>query len=215
MPSKTHDDCDWNVVYPEAHYKDMVEIEKNNQFDLPEQHSVIDGKLKYEGKPLLKNAEWLYEKIYELNPKSVFEVGFGYGNHLLSIHRMLPDIEIAGCDISYNQICNGLNKYSDFVDIYDDYLFAWGDFLHLYIKQKYDVVYSQAVLMHMATEKSMVSLEKMCSISNKYVICLEGGLTIPNTKEWLQKLGNVTFFDDWAKENWDSEYNVSPFIIEV
>lgn len=216
MTYKPYDDCDWQRVYPEAHRRDMIEIEQTQQFDLPKEHRIIDGKLFYEGKPLLDNAQWLYEKIYELQPSTIFEVGFGYANHLLSINRMMPDVELAGCDISYLQTINGMNKYGeDLNNLCKIARLRVGDFLHLFIDKKYDLVYSQAVLMHMSTERAMAALQKMCSISNKYVVCLEGGVAIPDVKNWISQFGKVTIFDDWAKKYWTNEYNIAPFIIEV
>lgn len=212
---KHHDDCDWQQVYPVAHQRDMIEIEQSNQFDLPKQHQIINGKLVYEGKPLLSNHQWLYEKIYELQPQSAFEVGFGYANHLLSINRMMPNIELSGCDIAYAQFYNGAQKYPELEEFIQKYKLIIGDFININIDKKYDLVYSQAVLMHMSTERAMSALQKMCLISNKYVVCLEGGVAIPDVKNWITQFGKVTIFDDWAKENWTSEYNIGPFIIET
>jgi ribosomal protein RSM22 (predicted rRNA methylase) len=215
MNNKLYDDFDWQNVYPYAHYNQTVELEKDHQFDLPKEHTIIDGKLIYSGKPLVKNAEWLYEKVYELRPSSIFEVGFGYCNHLLSINRMMPEIKLSGCDISYYQFSNGYRKYGEELKILQEKskLFI-GDFTEISIDEKYDLVYSQAVVMHMSTEKAMRAITKMCSISKKYVICLDGGLIIPNIRNWLETLGKVTYFDDWADQYW-THNNISPFIIEV
>ena len=215
MNIKPQDDFDWQNVYPYAHYNQTQELEKEHHFDLPLDHKIDGGKLTYSGKPLVKNAEWLYEKIYELNPSTIFEVGFGYCNHLLSIHRMLPKIQLSGCDISYYQFANGLRKYGEELRQLQlqSSLFI-GDFTEINIDKKYDLVYSQAVVMHMSTEKSMKAIEKMCSISQKYVICLDGGLVIPNIRDWLEQFGKVTYFDEWANEFW-THNNISPFIIEV
>ena len=212
---KYNDDFDWQSVYPAAHKQQTLELEQEHQFDLPKEHQVVGNKLIYDGKPLVKNAEFLYEKIYELKPKSVFEVGFGYCNHLLSIKRLLPDIRLSGCDISYNQFNNGYIKYGDelrqLIKTSDLYI---GDFLKLDLNKTFDLVYSQAVVMHMSTERAMKAIQKMCSISNQYVLCLDGGLIIPDIRRWLETLGKVTYFDDFAEQYWTS-HNISPFIIEV
>lgn len=56
---KYNDDFDWQSVYPAAHKQQTLELEQEHQFDLPKEHQVVGNKLIYDGKPLVKNAEFL------------------------------------------------------------------------------------------------------------------------------------------------------------
>ena len=82
------------------------------------------------------------------------------------------------------------------------------------INKKFDIVYSQAVVMHLSTERAKEAIKKMCKISNKYVVVLDGALQIPDLKSFVNQFGKVTYFDEWAKKHWPKSI-VPPFIIEV
>lgn len=212
MHVKQVDDFEWQRQYPAAHAAQTIDLESKNRFELPEKFDVsADGTITYDDPPLIDNLQFLYEQVYKLQPKTVFEVGFGYCNHLVSLNRLLPDTQFSACDISTSQMDGAYKRYG--AKLADFELFI-SDFLLFNTSKKYDLVYSQAVVMHMSTERSMQAIEKMCELSNKYVLSLDGGLVIPNIRGWLETLGKVTFFDDFADKYWSSN-NICPFLIEV
>ena len=212
---KYHDDFEWQSQYPIAHHAQTHDIETNGDFlfELPRHSSIENGKVKipsYYTKDLHINHRFLFETIIEKNPETVFEVGCGYGNNLVGIKRLLPEIKLFGCDISDKQLYVATQRYYEC----KEFGLMLGDFLELNIpKDSFDLVFSQAVLMHMSTNRAMKALEKMVDISNKWIVSTDGGLVIPNIREFLASLGKVTFFDDIAEKYW-TDYFVPPFIIE-
>jgi trans-aconitate methyltransferase len=73
----------------------------NNEVDY------FQNKIRYKNpkiKPLIPSHELLYQKILEINPRSVLEAGCGGGDHLHNIHELNPEIEISGFDYSYGQL---------------------------------------------------------------------------------------------------------------
>ena len=211
QPIKHYDDFEWQQQYPQAYKEQTEDLENEELLRLPEDAKIVDGKLQYSGeKRLVKNLEFLYETMYDLNPSSAFEVGFGYCNHLINLHKVLPDMKLGGCDISSMQMDGAHGRYGLELANFELYI---SDFLNLNITDKFECVYSQAVVMHMSTQKSMDSIERMCEISSKYVFCIDGGLVIPNIRNWLERFSKVTYFDDWA--SFWTHNNISPFIIEV
>jgi ubiquinone/menaquinone biosynthesis C-methylase UbiE len=213
MNIKIQDDYEWQNVYPASHFQQTQQMENDGTlFELPVNVQIINNKvfIPIPGKDIHINHRIIFEKIIELKPKSVFEVGFGYGNNLVGIHRLLPEIELSGCDISWKQHYMALQRYPEC----KNFNLIVGDFLELDIPDNsFDFVYSQAVIMHMSTERAMLALEKMVRISKKYVMSTDGGLVIPNIREYIQSLGNTTFYDEIAKKYW-THNNISPFLIE-
>jgi ubiquinone/menaquinone biosynthesis C-methylase UbiE len=209
---KLQDDYEWQNVYPASHFQQTQQLEQSILFELPPDVIIVDGKIVIPNgdKDMHINPRIIFEKIIEVSPQSVFEVGFGYGNNLVGIHRLLPQIELNGCDISWKQHYMALQRYGEC----KKFQLIVGDFLELDIPDNsFDFVYSQAVIMHMSTERAMIALEKMVRISKKYVMSTDGGLTIPNIREFLQTLGKVTFYDEIAEKYW-THNNICPFLIE-
>jgi len=212
---KLKDDYEWQNQYPNDHAWQTQYLEKNLNlcFEIPPYFSVDNGKINiYNGK-MHENHILLYETILKINPLNVFEVGFGYGNHLYSLKKLLPQLNINGCEISYKQKFMALNRYPLLQNVEQNLLL--GDFLLLSIPNSvFDIVYSQAVLMHMSTQRAKQAIEKMCNISTKYVMSIDGGLILPDYETFLPQFGKVTYLKDFADKYWDS-YVIPPFIIEV
>ena len=210
---KLQDDYEWQNVYPASHLQQTQQIEQKDElFELPIDVKIVNGKIFIPNttKDIHINQKIILEKIIEVLPQSVFEVGFGYGNNLIGIHRLLPEVELNGCDISWKQHYMALQRYGEC----KKFQLIVGDFLELDIPDNsFDFVFSQAVLMHMSTERAMLALEKMVRISKKYVMSTDGGLTIPNIREFICSLGKATFYDEIAEKYW-THNNICPFLIE-
>jgi ubiquinone/menaquinone biosynthesis C-methylase UbiE len=212
---KLQDDFEWQNVYPSAHFQQTQQLEQDILFEIPIGSIIENGKVHIStiGKDIHINHRMIFEKIIEVLPQSVFEIGFGYGNNLVGIHRLLPQIELSGCDISWKQHYMALQRYEEC----KKFNLVVGDFLELDIPDNsFDFVFSQAVLMHMSTERAMRSLEKMVRISKKYIMSTDGGLVIPNIREFLQTLGKVDFicYDKDIEQKYAHINNISPFVIE-
>lgn len=117
----------------------------------------------------------LYSILFDIDPKTVFEVGCGSGQHIVNVQTILPNAIISGCDINFEQMEFGktiLNidpKYYNLTQVLDFALPTVPQSLG----KTYDVVYSQAVLMHLSYSNAYHCLQNMLKISNKYVILIE------------------------------------------
>ena len=213
MEIKYHDDFEWQNQYPAAHAAQTKQIEEDLLFELPIGSTIENGKVvipKHINGDVHINHRTIFETIIEKSPESVFEVGFGYGNNLVGINRILPKIKLHGCDISYRQHYEAKQRYGEC----NSFDLVVSDFLELDIPDNsFDFVFSQAVIMHMSTERAMKSLEKMVRISKKWIMSTDGGLKIPNIRDFIQSFGKVTFLDDIATKYW-THYFIPPFIIE-
>lgn len=158
------------------HYSEELKIiEKVNTLLITEQDfEVVNGKviLKSSDKlPLHPNAQLLYETILKLHPSSILEVGCGGGDHLANLKTLIPELELYGVDLLDKQIefLNKRHPQNDFelsvVDISKKGV----------IFPNVDVIYTQAVLMHI-TEKALRfynSMENLLNSSAKHLIFVE------------------------------------------
>lgn len=158
------------------HYSEELKIiEKVNTLLITAQDfEVVNSKviLKSSDKlPLHPNAQLLYETILKLHPNSILEVGCGGGDHLANLKNLIPELEVYGIDLLENQIefLNKRHPQNDFklnvVDISKKGV----------IFPNVDVIYTQAVLMHI-TEKEMRfynSMENLLNSSAKHLIFVE------------------------------------------
>jgi trans-aconitate methyltransferase len=158
------------------HYSEELKIiEKVNTLLITTQDfEVVNGKvmLKNSDKlPLHPNAQLLYETILELHPSSILEVGCGGGDHLANLKNLIPELEVYGIDLLDNQI-EFLNKRHP----QNDFKLNVADISKKgVIFPNVDVIYTQAVLMHI-TEKEMRfynSMENLLNSSAKHLIFME------------------------------------------
>lgn len=205
---KEHDDCDWQKIYPEAHFKQTQEILSNNQAMTLDNFQIVDNKLVC-SKNLHENQRLLYKFAYYTQPRSVFEVGFGYCNHLLSINKICPETEINGCDIAIAQYNNAQIFYPELK--YKNFNLTIEDFVFYNKNDRiYDLVFSNAVLMHMSSYRALQCIHNMSRLGNNIII-LDGGLMVPREVINQVNARDIFYFEDFAKEYWD--YYTPPIII--
>jgi trans-aconitate methyltransferase len=106
-----------------------------------------------------------------LHPSSILEVGCGGGDHLANLKTLIPELKVYGVDLLDKQIefLNNRHPQNDFelkvVDISKNGV----------IFPSVDVIYTQAVLMHI-TEKNLRfynSMENLLNSSAKHLILVE------------------------------------------
>jgi SAM-dependent methyltransferase len=124
--------------------------------------------------PLHPNHRLLYETILQLAPASVIEFGCGGGDHLNNLHVLAPGLSLNGCDISGDQLellrtrHPGLSANIFAQNITEP--FGEGG-------PRYDVAYSQAVIMHIQTgRKHLDALENMFRAARNQVVFQENWL---------------------------------------
>lgn len=117
----------------------------------------------------------LYSILFDIYPKTVFEVGCGSGQHLSNVQIVLPDSTVYGCDINGAQMEFGRTILCIDEELYQNVQVL--DFalptIPQYLGKTFDAVYSQAVLMHLSHANAYGCLRNMLKISNKYVILIE------------------------------------------
>jgi len=167
------DDFKWSE-YNKEYSKQISEVEKENTLILSEaKYSIVKGKIVLESSllPLHPNHKLLYETIYDLKPGSLLEVGCGCGDHLTNIQKLLPEIEISGCDLLEDQMRFLLSRHPELktninLFVHDITLFP--------LNIKVDLVYTQAVIMHIQRNNlHLNALRNMFRASEKYIVLME------------------------------------------
>lgn len=180
------DDFEWSE-YNKAYTRQVSEVEKENTLILPEgRYSIVEGKIILDPSllPLNPNSKLLYETIYGLKPQSLFEVGFGGGDHLSNIKKLLPEAEINGCDLLEDQM---RFLYSRHPELKTSANLLIHDITASPPAINVDLVYTQAVIMHIQKDnRHLNAIRNIFRISKKYVVLMEN---------W----NNHNFFDDILK----------------
>ena len=167
------DDYEWSEYYKQ-YSKQISEIEKENTLILPEgKYSIVEGKIILEQSllPLHPNHKLLYETIYDLKPSSLLEVGCGCGDHLANIQKILHKTKISGCDLLEDQIRFLLSRHPELKA--NANLFVH-DITISPPNIKVDLVYTQAVIMHIhRNNRRLSALRNMFHASKKYIVLME------------------------------------------
>jgi spore coat polysaccharide biosynthesis protein SpsF len=116
---------------------------------------------------LLKNNINLFEKILKkININSLFEIGCNRGLNLEAINNINKDISLYGLEINKKayDIIKEKNICKECFNI------SINDFS---ISEKYDLVLTKGVLIHLNPEKLDSTYQKMYDLSNKYILIAE------------------------------------------
>lgn len=105
--------------------------------------------------------------IERTKPNSILEVGCGSGWNLRSIRQVDPAITVRGCDINQTAIQEAANWG---LWVAEGSLF---DIPREWPEDKFDLVASVGVLIHVATEDLPRAMDSIISVSNRYVLAVE------------------------------------------
>jgi trans-aconitate methyltransferase len=164
----SRDDFTWKR-YHKNYYDQIKRNEKDYTLKLTDDFEIVNGKLKFNcNPPLNKNHELLYQIIHDLNPVSIFEVGCGNGDHMYNILKIMPYVDIGGCDLLSNQLKflnernPGLKDKTFVLDITKNPVFS------------HELIYTQAVLMHIQKDnRHLDALRNLFRSSGKYIVLIE------------------------------------------
>ncbi|MBM3206522.1 MAG: class I SAM-dependent methyltransferase [Candidatus Staskawiczbacteria bacterium] len=189
------DDFDWSS-YNEKEYASQVhELEKQYTFVLSDgKYFIENGKIKLDSGLLSLNEhhEALYESIIKLNPESVLEVGFGGGDHLYNIKKLIPQVAINGVDLLPTQL-EFLRKRHPELEGKANLLIR--DITLLPVKEvNVDLVYTQAVIMHIQRHNSYLSALKNIFYSAKKYVVLQENWTRHNFLDDIKKISSSSNF---------------------
>jgi hypothetical protein len=168
------DDFDWSK-YHSYYQEELKSISKVHTLVLDaESWTFIDGVLsssEANALPLHPNHKLLYETILELNPSSALEAGCGGGDHLHNLKTLRRDLVLHGVDRSDMQLrtlfarhpnLDASTKVSD-LTVSDLML------------PKVDLVYSQAVLMHISEvqDRFQIALRNLLNAAQESLVLME------------------------------------------
>lgn len=121
--------------------------------------------------PLHPNWSLLYYVVLQLKPNSVLEVGCGGGMHLHNLKILREKLHVFGVDRSLDQLKFATEKFPELLESVSIL-----DLTKHYKKlPKYDLVFSQAVLMHITSSEGayLQALVNIFKLANKQVIFME------------------------------------------
>lgn len=167
------DDFNWNTYTSDKYGPQLKALDAEYDLQLDERvyfdrdtQRLVTGNAK-----LHPNHQVVYEVIGMLNVASVLEVGCGGGDHVRNLTRLYPQVDVRGGDRSEGQLellrrRNPTIANRTFLqDITMPLSSKW---------PKADLVYSQAVIMHIKTAVSHLNaLANMFNLANKYVVMME------------------------------------------
>ena len=171
---KKNDEYVWEN-YTKEYENQLKELKKNVKQDFfITEFEDKNGEIEFKDN-LHFNWKAIYSIAYKLKPTTIFECGFGAAYHLKNLNTILPNSKLYGCDLLKTQLDFG-KKFSKLSkEIIENLMIM--DFsreeLEFDIK-KCDFVFSQAVVMHLSTEKAKRFLRNMGKISSKYICMVEG-----------------------------------------
>jgi hypothetical protein len=190
---------DKNMKIDEEYYwKDYTKIYSNQVINMTDEFiiknaEIKDGKINWNGDAIHPNIKFIMEYILKVNAESVFECGFGGGQYIYSIKKLFPNISVGGVELLDTQIEFGINHFNIDQEFFHNDRFSIGDWsipdTHKLIAYEYDVLYTNAVIMHLNTEKAVSFIKNMIGMNPKHIVMSEGN---PN-HDWdeLYRLTNI------------------------
>jgi len=188
--NKQEDEYNWKNYTPE--YSDQLRgMVKNDGFDFfVKNYEIINDNPVFHDN-LVSNWKEIYSLIYKINPKSIFEFGCGACYHLRNIMTLCPEIKVSGADYLGTQIEFGKEfipegmEFPKNVSVRD----LTEDVSDI---PKSELVYSQAVVMHLNSEKAVKMMQNMGEVAEKYIIMVEG---VRNHENWYELVNYA--LPDW------------------
>ena len=172
--TSNEDDYIWEDYHSE-YRNEIINHAKKYLLNLPKKNTFNNNKLFYKStKKLHPNHQTLYEVIKALNPKSIIELGCGGGFHVSNLKKILPKSKIIGLDRSPDQVNFAKMNYPNFANFF--LVKNFSSFFNKFEVLKYqsDIIYSQAVLMHIQKNTDYESVIKnTLLLSKKYIVLVE------------------------------------------
>ncbi len=173
-PLKFTDDFNWATYTTEYANQTEEMISKVGRTFLLRNWSVGPDGLPIFHDNLSEGWREIYSTAFSLKPATIFECGCGSMYHLHNLGVLLPQAKIYGCDLLLSQLYFGSLKWQlghqtlKRVRILD---FSQPDATEEL--GRYEFVYTQAVVMHLAFDKAVRFIQNMMKISSKYIMMLE------------------------------------------
>lgn len=121
----------------------------------------------WKNEDLIDGSRKLAKIMNELRPKSIFEVGMYNGRNIFYAKELMPSVKFGGVDVNSSALDFAKNVLSDDVDI------SLGDALYMSTDDKYDIVFTHGVLMHISPDTIGGVVDRCIAKSNNYIIHIE------------------------------------------
>jgi len=122
---------------------------------------------KYDSNPNDLHRGELLNKIKELKPESVLEVGCGSGSNLALIQKKLPNVKISGIDINKTAIANAVKHLGNIQLVVGN-----ADSLP-FKDNSFDVVITDATLLYISPEKIEKVRDELLRVAKRAIIMVE------------------------------------------
>lgn len=142
-------------------------ITRETQAEYWKNKTVRDVGAYWDSDPGNNRSVWFAEYLKQYDFSSVFEIGFFSGRNLWHIQRMFPKVTIAGLEVN-RCACNFAKEKLQTARLYN---------LDVYdaekIEEKYDIVFTSGVLIHILPKDIGLILKKCMLLAKKYIIHIE------------------------------------------
>ena len=167
------DDFNWDTYTKDKYgpQQRRMDVNKDPRIDDRVFYDHDAAELKVGDAVVHPNHHSIYDIVGKLSVSSVFEVGCGGGDHLRNLQLLYPDVTVRGGDRSTEQLRFLKQRNPEVAeqamlqDITMPFSTQW---------PKAELVYSQAVIMHIKTAVSHLNaLANMFKLAEKYVVLME------------------------------------------
>ncbi|WP_372884706.1 hypothetical protein [Shimia sp.] len=169
------DDFDWNTYTADSYKRRLVGVVDRDHQTIAKKGELsfdaASGRVSTSTRPLHPNQQLIYEAIGQLQPASVHEAGCGGGDHIANAIDLFPGIAFSGSDRGASQLELARSRHPELQGRLglQDLTMPWS-------RQwpRADLVYTQAVLMHIHTAVShFVALANLVAMAERYVLLME------------------------------------------
>lgn len=116
---------------------------------------------------LIRGSKKLAKKISQFDPKSIFEVGTYNGRNLYYAHEHMPYVKLGGLDVNEEAL-----KFAR-ANLPESTQLTHCDALYMDTEEKYDIVFTHGVLMHIDPKTIGGVIDNCIAKANKYIIHVE------------------------------------------
>lgn len=117
--------------------------------------------------PGIKRSQFFVEQLKDYTFDSIFEVGYFSGRNLKYIQKAFPNVKIDGLELNA-KAAKFARKHLNL-----PHLKCMNAYDINTIKEKYDIVFTSGVLIHIVPTDVEQIINKMMNISNKYIVHME------------------------------------------
>ena len=145
--------------------------------------------------PLHPNIRLLLETVKQLEPASVADFGYGFGDILYNVGLLLPDAELYGYDIAAHKIecvrerSPGLARHGVLAQAD---IGAHGEFAPV------QLAYTSVVIMHIMGERRLAALQNVFETATDHVVLMENWNT-HNFMDDIRELHDNCALFGWSK----------------